>query len=160
VFLPGQLNSAARQSAKRLGSNMAGKGAGSLQDVAAAASRTLPDQFGNPGTANAVGAGAGVVGLINDPVTTAAVGGGLLAGSAPYMLMARKVVEELPPEASRSQAQLAIAQLDDLIAKDPAVQALKDQLLQRFARYGGAAAGSASSSPPPTQGGILSTGTR
>jgi hypothetical protein len=159
-FVPSQLSNAARQSAKTLGSKMAGKGKGSLQDVAAAAGRVLPDQFGNPGTANTLALGAGAYGAFADPLTTAAVGGGLVAASTPYMMMGRKVLEELPPEVSRSQAQLALTALDDLIAKDPSVQILKDQLLQRLARYGGAAAGSASSTPPPTQGGILSTGTR
>lgn len=148
VFTPSQLNTQARSAAKRLGPNMAGKGAGSLQDVAAAASRTLPDQFGSPGTANALALGAGGVGLVTEPVTTATMGVGLTVASAPYWAMGRKVIEELPASPSRSQAEAAMRQIDDLIARDPSLEPLKRELMLRLTRYSGSAGATAN---PPRQ---------
>jgi hypothetical protein len=159
VFLPGQLNTQARVSAKRLGSNMAGKGRGTLQDVATAASQTLPDQFGNPGTANAVGLGAGGVGLLTEPVTTLTAGAGLAAASTPYLLMGRKVLESLPDNASAAQLQAAQRELARLAANDPAVGALQREVAARLARAVGVAGGASQAAPPQPRN-VLATAPR
>lgn len=137
VFLPGQLNTQARTSARAMGSNMAGKGRGTLQEVATAASRTLPDQYGNPGTANATALGAGGVGLVTAPVQTMAAGAGLTAAATPYFLAARRVIEALPEGATASQIQAAQRRLAELARNDPAVAAMQRELSARLARTAG-----------------------
>lgn len=154
VFLPGQLNTQVRSSAKRLGSNMAGKGKGPLQDIATAAARTLPDQFGNPGTANAVGLGGLMVGLGTEPVSTVGVAGGLAVASTPYWRMARKVIEELPEAASKAQLSAADEQLARLAASDPAVAALRREVAARLAVGAGVQAGA------PQRGDLMMQGAR
>jgi len=102
VPTPGQLTTAVRQSAKRQGVNMAGKGEGRMQDLSSAAQQIIPDAFGNPGTANAVGFGAGLTGMFYDPASTTLAAGGLGAASVPYWMMGRKVLEELPANAGQT----------------------------------------------------------
>lgn len=143
VFLPGQLNTQNRMAARGMGSNMAGKGKGPLQDIVTAASQTLPDQFGNPGTANAIGLGGLGVGVMTEPATTALVATGLTGAAAPYWMAARKVIETLPANASRSQVAKADAELAELAAKDPAIAKLRAQLAEYFARGAGVVRGQA-----------------
>jgi hypothetical protein len=128
VFNASQLQTQVRAAGKRLGSNMTGKGKAPLQDIATAASRTLPDQFGNPGTANTLALGAGIYGGFANPVQTAAVGTGLVAASTPYWLSARKIIETLPPNATVPQQRIALAQLQVLAQKDPKVAQLANNL--------------------------------
>ena len=128
VFNASQLQTQVRAAGKRLGSNMTGKGKAPLQDIATAASRTLPDQFGNPGTANAVALGGLGVGAMTSPLQTAAVAGGLVAGATPYWLSARKIIETLPPNATVPQQRAALAQLQVLAQKDPKVAQLANNL--------------------------------
>lgn len=127
VFSPGQLQTQVRAAGKRLGSNMTGKGKAPLQDIATAASQVLPDQFGNPGTANAIALGSAGVGAFTNPVQTAAIGGGLVAGATPYWLSARKVIETLPPNAGVVQQRAALQQLQKLGQYDPKVAQLASQ---------------------------------
>lgn len=141
VFLPGQLNQQVRSAGKRMGSNMAGKGKAPLQEIATAATRMIPDQFGNPGTANALGLGGMGVGLMTEPVSTVTVAAGLGAASTPYLMMGRKVLEELPPNAGAAQLRQADQQLAQLAAKDPAVAALRREISVRLSRAAGAAGG-------------------
>lgn len=152
VFLPGQLNTQVRSAAKRMGSNMAGKGKGPLQDIATAASRTLPDQFGNPGTANAVGLGGLMMGSWKAPAETVAVAGGLSVAATPYWLMARKVIEELPEAATKAQLTAADEQLARLAASDPAVAALRREVAARLAVGAGVQAGALQRGELMTQG--------
>jgi hypothetical protein len=128
VFNASQLQTQVRAAGKRLGSNMTGKGKAPLQDIATAASRTLPDQFGNPGTANAVALGGLGVGAMTSPLQTAAVAGGLVAGATPYWLSARKIIETLPANATVPQQRAALAQLQVLAQKDPKVAQLANNL--------------------------------
>lgn len=147
VFTPGQLGTQARIAAKSQGANMAGKGMGRLQQFAADAQRVMPDQFGNPGTANAIGLGGGAVGLMTEPMTTLAVGAGLGAAATPYALMGRRVIEQLPPNATSQELQAAALQLAPL-AQDPAVAAMYRQVVARLtAASGVAVAGAGASSP-------------
>lgn len=140
VFLPGQLNTEVRSAGRRMGSNMTGKGKAPLQDIATAATSVLPDQFGNPGTANAVGLGGLAVGLGTEPASTLAVAGGLAAAATPYMTMARKITESLPGNASRAELQRAAEQLAELSRRDPAVVQLQREVTNRLARASGVAA--------------------
>ena len=133
VFLPGQLNTQVRAAGRRAGPNMTGKGKAPLQDVATAATRMLPDQFGNPGTANAVGLGGLMVGGITEPGTTIGVASGLTAAATPYWMMARKVVEELPANAPPSMIAQADAQLQRLAASDPMVNVLRREVAAKAA---------------------------
>lgn len=132
VFLPGQINTEVRADARAQGSNMAGKGKGAMQREATAAARMIPDTFGNPGTANAVGLGGMGVGLMTAPVKTVAVAGGLTAASTPYWLMARRVLEQLPERAGRAEIAAADAELAKLAAKDPKVAGLREELAARL----------------------------
>lgn len=142
VFLPGQLNSQVRGAADRMGSNMAGKGLGPLQDIATAASKLIPDSYGNPGTANALLAGGGAAGIgglaITNPVAAGSVLGTVGAAATPYFLNARKIIETLPKNPSVAQvksAQKAVAQFQ---RADPNVIYLQAYLsrLEREARAG------------------------
>lgn len=146
VFLPGQLNTQARASAKAFGSNMAGKGKGTLQDIATAASRLLPDSYGNPGTANAVGLGALGMHTVANPVSGVATAAGLTAAATPYFLMGRKIIEQLPENASQSQLQAAARELARLATKDPAVSALRSRVAARLS-VGAGVAGAQASGP-------------
>lgn len=107
VFLPGQLNTQVRSAGKALGANMTGKGKAPLQDIATAASQTIPDSFGNPGTANALGLGGMGVGLMTNPGPTLAAAGGLSAAATPYWMMGRKVMTSLPSAAEEVSAPAA-----------------------------------------------------
>ena len=146
VFLPGQLNTQSRASAKAIGSNMAGKGRGTLQDIATAASRVLPDSYGNPGTANALALGALGTQALYNPPAAAATATALTAAATPYFLMGRKIIEELPDTASRAQLQAAATALAELSAKDPAVAALRREVAARLS-VGAGVAGARASAP-------------
>lgn len=143
VFLPGQLNTQVRTAGRRIGSNMTGKGRAPLQDIATAASRTIPDTYGNPGTANAVLASGGGVGLITAPVQTIGAGVGLTAVATPYALAGRKIIESLPERASRAELMSAEKRLAELAATDPAVEQLRQQVAARLSRGAGVAGGQA-----------------
>ncbi len=145
IFLPGQLNTQVRRAGKSMGSNMAGKGRGPMQDIATAASQTIPDSYGNPGTANAVGAGSGIVGLITAPAQTLGVAAGLGVAATPYFLAGRKVLEQLPVTASRAELMSAQRRLAELAANDPAVQALQRQVAARLSSAAGVAGGARAS---------------
>jgi hypothetical protein len=148
VFLPGQLNTQVRRSADRMGSNMAGKGRGSLQDIATAASEIIPDSYGNPGTANAIGLGAGGVGLFTEPVATL-TGAAILGGAAtPYFFAGRKIIETLPDTASRAQLVKASRDLAELAARDPRVADLQRAVAARLTRAAGVAGGSQAAQLP------------
>jgi hypothetical protein len=150
VFLPGQLNQQVRGAGKRMGSNMAGKGKAPLQEIATAATRMIPDQFGNPGTANALGLGGMGVGLMTEPASTIATASALTAAATPYMMMGRKVLEELPPNASAQQLRAVDAELARLMAKDPSVAALRREVAVRLARAAGASGAALRSSSAPS----------
>lgn len=150
VFLPGQLNTQVRASGRAMGSNMAGKGKGNLQDIASAASATIPDTYGNPGTANATLMAGGGWGALTDPTSTAVAGTTLAVIATPYMLMGRKVLEQLPAKATTAQLKAADQQLAKLAANDPAVAELRREVAARLARVvgvGGGALASGSAAP-------------
>lgn len=139
MFLPGQLNTQVRSAARRMGSNMAGKGRGPLQDIATAASETIPDSFGNPGTANATLFAGGGVGAITEPTTAIAAGAGLGAVAAPYVVMGRRVIESLPENAGARELAIAERQLRTLVARDPNVAPLLREVSARLSRAAGVA---------------------
>lgn len=137
VATAGQLTTAGRTAARRQGVNVAGKGEGRLQDLTSAAQQVMPDGFGNPGTANALGLGGLGVGAVTDPVTTVGVAGGLTAAATPYFLMGRKIIEELPATASAAQIGEAQQSLARLAQSDPAVKQLQRDLAVRLSRLSG-----------------------
>jgi hypothetical protein len=157
VFLPGQLATQVRADARSQGSNMAGKGKGEMQDIATAASATIPDSYGNPGTANALlggGAAGGVVGAIANPATAVPVlvgGAALGAAATPYFLAGRKVMEQLPARPSPQEVDQAVKQLSILAQKDPQVAQLRDQLLQRLGYVAAPTALAASAEAQPSR---------
>jgi hypothetical protein len=148
VFVPGQFNSQVRSAGKGVGSNMTGKGFAPMQDLATAASSVLPDQFGNPGSANAIGLGALAMGTFSAPAQTVALAGGLTAASTPYFLAARRVVEELPPNVGKDELEAVARELADLAVSDPSVAPLLQSVQARLGRFGGVV-GSAATLPPP-----------
>lgn len=151
VFSPAQLNMQVRKSANRMGSNMAGKGMGPLQDIATAGVEELADDFGNPGTADALSlfslGGLGTAGMAFDVTqpATLATAGTLAAASAPYLLAARKVIETLPPSASAQQLAQAQQQLAQLAAasNSPQILALQREVAARLSAAVGVAGGGA-----------------
>lgn len=143
IFLPGQLNSQVRSAGRGMGSNMTGKGKAPLQDIATAASRTLPDSYGNPGTANALLLGSGGVGLATAPVQTIATGAALAAAATPYLLAGRKIIETLPNSATRRELERAAADLARLAANDPKVADLQRIVAARLGRSAGMAGANA-----------------
>lgn len=147
-FTPSQLLTAVRSMDQTVGNGSTARGQAPLQDLARAAKTIIPDGYGNPGTADAVGYGSlGLLGLSNAPLA-AGVAGGLGAAATPYLMMGRKVIESLPPRPTAEQAQAAMAQLEKLAGSDPAVNSLKAQLTSIMLNgsrlavpMGGAAAG-------------------
>lgn len=144
VFLPGQLNTQVRKAGRGMGTNMTGKGKAPLQDLATAATKTLPDQFGNPGTANAVGLGALVTGAVTAPVQTAGAVAGLSAAAAPYFAMGRKIIEELSARPSSQAVQEARRAISALPLSAQDARALQRALASRFSVAAGANAQSTS----------------
>jgi len=147
-FSAGQLNTQVRRAAKGMGSNMAGKGKGPLQDLATAAAEIIPDTYGNPGTANAVGLGAAGVGVFTAPGPTLTAGAALTAAATPYFLAGRKVLEALPPQASLSQLQQAQKQLAQLAAMDPRVADLQREVAARLSTVVGVSRSGPRPAPP------------
>lgn len=147
VYTPGQLTTAVRAGARRQGVNMAGKGEGRLQDLSSAAQQVMPDGFGNPGTANALGLGALGVGVITEPTTAITAATGLGAAATPYFLMGRKILEELPVNASADDLARAQQRLAELASRDPQVVALQREIAARLGRATGAGVGSANQRP-------------
>ena len=148
IFLPGQLNTEVRSAGRSVGSNMTGKGKAPLQDIATAAARTIPDSFGNPGTANATLLAGGGWGAITDPVSTGAAATGLTAAATPYFLMARKVLEELPETASVQQLTQAERRLAAMASREPSVEALRREVAARLAAAMGLFSASAAAAQP------------
>lgn len=158
VPTPGQLGTAVRQAGNKYSSKAVGRGEAKLQDLVTAAQRVMPDQFGNPGTANALGLGALAVGLPTNPVGTIGTAAGLTAAATPYYLMGRRMVEQLPPSATVGDLQAVAEQLAELAARDPAVAGLYSQVAARLAVAAGvsgasatAAQGASTQGPPRTQ---------
>lgn len=148
VFAPGQLATQVRIAGNQRGVNVVGRGEAQLQDLSKAASQVMPDEFGNPGTADAGGliALAGLTGT--NPVAGASTIAGLTAAATPYFIMGRKVITELPANATRGQLAIADRQLADLAAKDPAVQRLRAVIAERLVRASGVGSAAANSPPP------------
>lgn len=149
VFLPGQLTTAVRESGKRQGVNVVGRGDARLQQLSSAAQQVMPDAFGNPGTANAMALGAGGIGLITEPTTTIAVGTGLTTAATPYFLMGRKILEELPTTATPDDLIRADRSLAALENADPMVQAIRREVAARLARATGSGTAAANQRQPP-----------
>jgi hypothetical protein len=149
VYTPGQLTTAVRTGARRQGVNMAGKGEGRLQDLSSAAQQVMPDGFGNPGTANALGLGALGMGMLSDATRGSSIvaATGLGAAATPYFLMGRKILEELPVSASADDLATAQQRLAELASRDPQVRALQQELAARLGRATGAGVGSANQRP-------------
>jgi hypothetical protein len=154
-FSPGQLESAVKASDGSVRRGAVGRGDARMQDLSAAARSIMPDQFGNPGTADAVGLGGLGVGMVTEPVTTTAIAGGLTAAATPYFMMARNVVDRLPANASRRQIEAAAAEIEQLATKDSNVIVLRDEIARRLGAASGIAGGNA---PQATE--RLMTGTR
>lgn len=143
-FTPGQFMTQVRSAGKKYSRRGVGKGEALMQDIASAASDVMPDQFGNPGTANALGLGGGAVGLMTEPATTLAAGAGLTAAATPYFAMGRRIIESLPEKATAAQLGAAMDDLSLLASSDPAVEALRRQVAARLAAAGGVVGASAS----------------
>lgn len=139
-FSVSQLESAMKASDGSVRRNAVGRGEARMQDLASAARTIMPDQFGNPGTADAVGLGGLGVGMVTEPVTTTAIAGGLTAAATPYFMMGRKVVERLPANASRQQLEAAASELDGLARQDSNVIVLRDEIARRIGQTVPAAA--------------------
>lgn len=140
VFTPGQLRTAVRVEDGSVGKGNVATGDAVLYDLANASS-IMPDQFGNPGTANTIALGGAGVGMLTEPMTTMAVGAGLTASATPYWLMGRRVLERLPERATKDELRAAMRELEDLARKDPAVRQLHQVLAERVAAAEGAMVG-------------------
>lgn len=138
IFSPSQLNTAVRTLDRSVGKGNVAKGQAVLQDLSNAAWETMPDGYGNPGTADAI-TGMGLLGgAFTQPQVALPIAGGLAAAATPYALMGRKIVERIPANATPSQLQGALAQLTTLAARDPAVLAMRAQVAAKLAAAGGA----------------------
>jgi len=144
IFTPGQLATSVRTLDRSVGKGNVAKGQAVLQDLSNAAWETLPDTYGNPGTADALSAmslGGAMVAPQTAPVAIPTAMG-LAAASTPYFMMGRKVVERIPGNATKAQLQAADRELAVLMAKDPSIAALRRQVAARLSRAGGAAGAS------------------
>jgi len=139
VFTPGQLSTAVRSLDRSVGKGNVAKGQAVLQDLSNAAWETMPDGYGNPGTADALLGFGGLGGLTAaNPAAGVATVGGLAAAATPYFMMGKKIVERIPGNATPSQLQSVLSQLTALAAKDPAVLAMRAQVAAKLAALGGA----------------------
>lgn len=148
-FTPGQLETAVKASDGSVRRGAVGRGDARMQDLSRAAKDVMPDAFGNPGTADAVGLGALATGAVTAPVPTALAAGGLTAAATPYFLMGRKVLEKLPANASREAVQAAEQELQGLARQDPNVIQLTDELRRLYQGASGAAGGLVSGQATP-----------
>lgn len=127
VATPGQLAQAVRMGDRSVGKGAVARGDALMQDLTDAASRVMPDAYGNPGTADA----ASMMGLLTTAVVKPHVGipaaAGLAAASVPYRLMGRR------PVVPQGEINLSAGAIDQ-----------RGQELARLARavglYGGATA--------------------
>lgn len=156
-FSPGQLKTAVITQDRSVGKGNVAKGEALLQDLSKAASDVMPDSFGNPGTADAVGLGALGTLAVTNPVQGATAAAALTAAATPYMLMGRKIVSELPQNATRRDLTAAIRELDGLAASDPAVAVLRKELADRLSRSAGLSASSSQgqNARPPSSNPLL-----
>ena len=124
VFTPSQLLTAVRSTDQTVGNGATARGRAPLQDLARAAKNVIPDGYGNPGTADALGYGSlAALGVTNPPAAAMAAGG--LAGAAtPYWMMGREIVESLPANPSPQQTEEALSRLGALAQNDPSIQQL------------------------------------
>lgn len=132
-FTPGQFAGAV--AAKESRRDNIGRGTGLMQDLARASREVLPDQFGNPGTAD-VGAAVGAVGAIaaNPSLAVPMIAGAGVA-SLPYVMMGRAIAARVPQAASRAEIAKAARTLTALAGRAPPDQAaqilaLRDNLLR------------------------------
>jgi hypothetical protein len=152
-FSPGQLENAVKASDGTVRHGAMGRGTARGQEFANAARSVMPDQFGNPGSADAIAGGALAVNAIHAPITTTAIAGGLTAAATPYFMMARRAVDRLPAAASQREVQAVVSELEQLAAKDPNVIVLRDEILRRTAQTSGVVGGVAGSARPLTMTG-------
>jgi hypothetical protein len=124
VFSPSQLLTAVRAEDSTVGNGATARGSAPLQDLARAARNVIPDGYGNPGTADALGYGALGTLTLSNPVAGAVSAGGLSAAATPYMLMGRKLIETLPANPSPQQVNTAVRRLTALAQRDPNVTSL------------------------------------
>lgn len=146
IFTPGQLSTAVRTMDKSVGKGNVAKGQAVLQNLSSAASSVMPDKFGNPGTADALGLGALGTSVVTAPHVGVPMAAGLTAAATPYFMMGRRIVSQLGPSTTPAQLQNAAQQLDALVAKDPTVVALRDAVSRRLARTVGVAGAAAQGS--------------
>jgi len=139
IFTPGQLQTAVRTLDRSVGKGNVAKGQAVLQDLSNAAWETMPDGYGNPGTADAVGWGSLAAGAVAQPHIGLPIAGGLSVAATPYAMMGRKIVERIPGNATPSQLQAALTQLTTLATKDPTVLAMRAQVAAKLAASAGAA---------------------
>ena len=140
AFAPGHLASAVKATDGTVRHGAVGRGDARLQDLSRAARAVMPDGFGNPGTADAVGLGGLAVGAVNAPITTGAIAAGLGAAATPYLMMGRQVLERLPANASRQQLQQAADELGKLATQDSNVISFVDEVNKRLVASSGVAA--------------------
>lgn len=110
IFTPQGLSTAVRMMDRSVGKGNVAKGNATMQDLSSAASSIMPDQFGNPGTANALGLGGLAAGLMNPAMTvqTGAAALGLGGAAIPYAMMGRGAAKNLP-KIAQTQQQLQAA---------------------------------------------------
>jgi hypothetical protein len=132
VATPNQLLQAVRAMDKSAGKGRVAQGKAVGQDLANAAAVVMPDAFGNPGTADAIGLGALGTLAVTNPAQGVATAAGLGAAATPYFLMGRKVVEQLPRNASKAELEAAARELASLVRKDPRVDPLLRSIVARL----------------------------
>lgn len=100
-FSPGQLKTAVRTEDSSVAHGAVGRGDARMQDLSRAASKVMPDSYGNPGTADAAGWGGLGIGMLTAPVQTTGIAATLGVGALPYAAAGRNVAARLPAAASR-----------------------------------------------------------
>ncbi|WP_333612008.1 hypothetical protein [Brevundimonas bullata] len=152
-FTPGQLSTASRIEDGSVGKGTVAKGNALMQPYARAGQDVMPDAFGNPGTADAVGLGGLAVGAATEPMTTAAIAGGLSVAATPYFMMGRKVLERTAANPTREGIQAAEQELSSLARSDPKVIELTQELRRLYQGSAGVAGGNAPERPRLMTGG-------
>lgn len=132
IASPAQFLQAVRAMDKSVGKGRVAQGKAVGQELANAAAVVMPDAFGNPGTADAIGLGALGTLAVTNPVQGLTTAAGLGAASTPYLLQGRKVLTELPKNASKAELEAAARELASLTRKDPRVDPLLRSVVARL----------------------------
>lgn len=132
VPTPGQLGMAVKATDKSVGKGATAMKNATMQDLASNAKAVMPDQFGNPGTANAVGLGGLGATALYDPTLALGIGGGLGGASLLYSRPVIEAVNAVYRASKPGEASAALGRLAEMARTEPALIPVYEDLARQF----------------------------